>query len=319
MIVLLAATGLLGQNVVRELVGRGIHVRALVRRPLDVPGVEVVNGNILSYEDLLNAAKGCSAIINCAGTTDMKLKRLEDYYPVNRDLPGNLCRLLTETGIRTLVHVSTANTVAPGTIQFPADEKGPFDLPPFNRSLYAQSKMEGEKLLEEYSAANPSKRILVLLPGFLLGAYDLKPSSGQLMDTAYRKRMVFVTRGGKSFVPVKDVAKAIANALEMGESGRYLITGRAMPLKDFYKLQARTMGYSQIVCVLPDFLAMAVGYLGDFLELLGFKLIFSSRNVRQLLYQEWYSHDKAKRLLDYKETLVSQAIMDYFLWKSNKA
>lgn len=318
MILLLGATGLLGQNVLRELLERGIKVRALVRRPLDVSGVEVVNGNILSYEDLLKAASGCSAVINCAGTTDMKLKHLEDYYPVNRDLPGNLCRLLSETGIRTLVHVSTANTVAPGTLQAPADENGPFDQLPFNRSLYAKSKLEGEKLLEEYAAANPSKRILVLLPGFLLGAYDYKPSSGQLMDTAYRKPLVFVTGGGKSFVPVMDAAKAIANALEMGESGRYLLTGRALSLKDFYKLQARTMGYSQIVCVMPDFLAMAVGYFGDFLELLGFRVIFSSRNVRQMLYQEWYSHEKAKRLLGYKETLVSQAIKDYFNWKSNK-
>ena len=69
MVLLLGATGLLGRNVLQVLLERGIEVRALVRSSLDVPGVDIVRGRILSKDDLMAAACGCSAIINCAGTT----------------------------------------------------------------------------------------------------------------------------------------------------------------------------------------------------------------------------------------------------------
>ncbi len=60
MVLLLGATGLLGRNVLQVLLERGIEVRALVRSSLDVPGVDIVRGSILSKDDLIAAA----AIVN---------------------------------------------------------------------------------------------------------------------------------------------------------------------------------------------------------------------------------------------------------------
>ena len=221
MVLLLGASGLLGHNVLRLLQERGVPVRVLLRpgSQLLLDTSEVVRGSPLDYDTLLRAAAGCSAVINCAGTTDMRLPRVEDFYPANRDLPLLLCRLLEQTGIRTLVHTSTANTIAAGTREHPTDESAPFAAP-FDRAPYALSKKAGEDALLAWVAAHPDRRVVIVNPGFMLGAYDAKPSSGTLLLAGWRRPLMAGPCGGKSFLHVRDAATAICNALERGASGR---------------------------------------------------------------------------------------------------
>lgn len=331
MILLLGASGLLGHNVLRLLLERGEQVRVLLRPgseflPLDAwaptSGVrqgqirtpEIIRGSLLDYPTLREAAAGCSAIINCAGTTDMRLPRPEDFYPVNRDLPALLCRILEETGIRTLVHTSTANAVAAGTREHPSDESAPFAAP-FARSPYAISKKAGEDVLLAWAAGHPDRRVIVVCPGFMIGPYDAKPSSGTLLLAAWRKPLMAGPRGGKSFLHVRDAAIAIANALEQGENGRYLLTGESLTLKEFYALQARVCGYRQHFVTLPDGLVRLAGRIGDLLHRLGIRTMLRTHNTDQLLIEEWYDCSRAERALGLPHTPVADAIRDYFAWR----
>lgn len=331
MILLLGASGLLGHNVLRLLLERGLPVRVLLRPgsdllPLDAwappSGVrqgqirtpEIMRGSLLDYPTLREAAAGCSAIINCAGTTDMRLPRPEDFYPVNRDFPALLCRILEETGIRTLVHTSTANTVAAGTREHPTDESAPFAAP-FDRSPYAISKKAGEDVLLTWAAGHPDRRVIVVCPGFMIGPYDAKPSSGTLLLAAWRKPLMAGPRGGKSFLHVRDAAIAIANALEQGESGRYLLTGESLTLKEFYALQARVCGYRQPFISLPAGPVRLAGRIGDLLHRLGIRTMLRTHNTDQLLIEEWYDCSRAERALGLPHTPVADAIRDYFTWR----
>ena len=317
MILLLGATGLLGHNVLRLLMERGVPVRVLIRSgsSLMLTPTETVHGSILDYAALLQAAEGCEAIINCAGTTNMRLARLEDFYPVNRDLPAMLCRVLDETGIRTLIDTSTANTIAAGTRQHPTDESAPFAAP-YDRSLYAISKKESEDQLLAYAAAHPDRRIVIVNPGFMIGPYDTKPSSGTLLEEGYRKPLMAAPRGGKSFLHVRDAATAICNALERGASGRYLLTGEALSLKEFYALQARVCGYRQCFLSAPDFLVRAAGRVGDLLQKLGVRTMVCTHNTNQVLIEEWYDTSLADRELGLPHTPIAEAIKDYFDWRA---
>ncbi|MBO4634413.1 MAG: NAD-dependent epimerase/dehydratase family protein [Bacteroidales bacterium] len=315
MVLLLGATGLLGRNVLEVLLERKIPVRVLVRSSLDIDSVEVVHGDILNHEDLWNAARGCSAIINCAGTTDMSIPTPDGFYPVNRDLPWRLCRLSSELGISVLIHTSTANTMVCGTREHPSDENAPFG-PPYDRSPYAISKKAGEDILLEYAGKHPELRVVIVNPGFMLGAWDKKPSSGQLILLGWRKPILFVTHGAKSFLHVRDAATAIVNALSKG-SGRYLLTGPCIRLKDFYKFQAKVCGYRQWCIQLPDWMARLLGKEGDFLLQLGIRSDLYEHNVRQLLFSEWYTSKKAQQELDYPATPVEDAIRDFTDWWFN--
>ena len=316
MILLLGATGLLGHNVLRLLTGRGIPVRILIRpgSSLLLPATETLRGSILDPAALLQAASGCEAIINCAGTTDMGLRHLEDYFPVNRDLPALLCRVMDESGIRTLVHTSTANTIAPGSRERPTDETASFAAP-FDRSFYAVSKLEGEQALLNYAAQHPDRRIVIVNPGFMVGPFDPKPSSGTLLLAGYRKPLMAAPCGGKTFLHVRDAATAICNALEQGQSGRYLLTGESLTLKEFYALQAQVCGYRQRFLTLPDGLVRVAGRLGDFLQRLGIRTLLCTRNTDQLLIEEAYDCSRATHDLGFPHTPVSDAIRDFFDWR----
>lgn len=316
MVLLLGATGLLGRNVLQVLLERGIAVRALVRSALDVKGVEVVKGSILSRDDLLKAAGGCDAIINCAGTTDMKLPSLEGFLPVNRDLPAMLCDVATLSGVKVLVHTSTANTIVTGTSERPSDESAPFG-PPYDKSLYAISKKAGEDVLLAYASEHPSLRIVIVNPGFMLGAYDSKPSSGRMVLLGWKKPLVFVTRGAKSILHVRDAATAIVNALDRGE-GRYLLTGECISLKEFFRIQAGVGGYRQLCIALPDWVADVLGWIGAALKFLGIRTDIYPHNVRQLVYKEWYDCSRARRELGYTLTPVETAIRDFIEWRGVK-
>lgn len=328
MILLLGASGFLGHNVLKLLLQQGRKVRIVLRDGAGIDGgvlacasdgqLDVVRGSILSDAVLERAVRGCTGVVNCAGVTDMSLPDIEDYRPVNSRLPIRLAQMLDGNSGGVLVDVSTANTVDPGTAERPSDENTPFGGP-FSASLYARSKLESERLLADFASTHLRTRIVIVLPGFMVGPYDRKPSSGKLLEAAYRLPVMAVPGGGKSFVDVRDVAAAIAGALDNeAAAGRYLTTGQAYSLKDFYAIQARVCGYKQICMTLPAGLCVGVGKAFDRIEQKGRHVLATSRNIRQMLVEEYYDNSRARKELGMPCTPLEQSIKDYFEYAASR-
>ena len=333
-ILLLGASGLLGHNVLKQLLQAGHEVHALLRNPssIHLPEEYLNNprfstapfpdafpnrgsnsspklGEVPEGGRSVSCFPSCEAIINCIGCTDMSLLHYEDYLPANRDICTRLVGLMEEQGIRTLVHVSTANTIGDGNENSPMQE-------PFTRSWYALSKREGEQILDEAARRHPDWHVVTVHPGFMVGAYDVKPSSGALLLAAYRRRLMAAPCGGKSFLHVQDAATAIVNALTRGRhGGHYLLTGESLTLKEFYALQARVCGYRQHCLTLPSWLVLLAGHAGDLLRRMGIRTQLCTRNVRQLLVRERYDNSRARQELLMPATPIRQAIADFFLWR----
>jgi len=325
-VLLLGASGLLGHNVLKHLLQQGHEVHALLRVVSalhteafpSTAGLTLFQGSLLDDAALQSAAQGCEAIINCAGVTDMSLLHYEDYLPVNCHLCGKLLAVMERLGIHCLVHTSTANTIGYGTPSHPATESAPLQ-PPFSRSYYALSKRAGEELLLSAVRSHPDWHIVILNPGFMVGSFDTKPSSGKLLLTGYRKPLMLAPKGGKSFIHVADVAVAAVNALTMGQhGGRYLLTGQNLTLRQFYRLQAQVMHYRQLLLPLPNWLLGIAGRVGDLLRCCGIATQLSTRNVRQLMVREYYDNTAALRQLNTPQTPMSQAISDFFAWWNNR-
>lgn len=319
-VLLLGATGLLGHNVLRRLLDDGHEPTVLVRRAgavcVDGTWREVV-GSLLSDTDLQRAAEGCDAVINCAGTTDMSLRRLSDFMPVNADLCRRLVTICERCGIGTVVHTSTVDTIGFGDREHPATEAEPM-REPFASSLYALSKRHGEVAILDVARLHPDWHVVVVNPGFILGAYDRRPSSGRMLMAAYRRRLMATPSGGKSFVSAADVAQACVNALTRGTSGsRYIVAhlDGCMPIADLYRLQARVMGYRQTVVPLPRWLALAAGAAGSALRAVGVRTELSLNNVRQLLTAEYYEGHRAENELEISNTPIAEAIKDFHQWR----
>ncbi|KAL3289169.1 hypothetical protein HHI36_003605 [Cryptolaemus montrouzieri] len=77
-IVIFGSTGMTGLCAVEAAVNKGLNVRAFVRDPAKLPdhlrnSVEVVQGDVLNYNDVLNAIKGVTAVVVVLGTrNDLK-------------------------------------------------------------------------------------------------------------------------------------------------------------------------------------------------------------------------------------------------------
>lgn len=321
-ILLIGATGLLGHNVLLSLLSKGHDVVAIVRKRnhfrLPEQAVASERLTIIESPNLRCQIPSFDAIVNCAGTTDMSLLKIEDYLPGNVDLCRDLLQLMESRRKQVFVHVSTANTIGYGTVEKPGTEKDEARSP-FADSFYCRSKRLGEQLLIDYAACHPDAHIVILNPGFMVGSYDVKPSSGKLLLAGYRHRLMAAPAGGKSFVHVADVADAVVNALTMGRNGeRYLLTAEDMSIAAFYRLQAEVCGYRQAIVVLPRWITDVAGRVGDLLRALGIRTQLSLCNVRQLQATEYYSYQKAASELDFTPKAINQAIMDFFNWRRNQ-
>ena len=323
-VLLLGASGLLGHNVLCGLTAIGHQVVAVVRRhdalKIETPNTVIVEGCITNPETVINAAQGCDAIVNCAGVTDMSLLHFKEYSEINISLCKTILKAMTICGIGRLVHVSTVNTIGYGEADSPADETRDM-RDPFADSNYAQSKLAGEHIIIDAAHEHADWHVVVVNPGFMLGPMDVKPSSGRMLLAAYRRRLMFVPQGGKSFVDVRDVATAVVNALTMGRHGeRYIAVNSrgCLTLKELFNLQAQVMGYRQRVIVVPNLLLFVAGKVGDAIRFMGIRTELSSCNIKQLMVCEHYNNRRAVNELSMPETDIAQSIRDFYKWRNGK-
>ncbi|XP_019866026.1 flavin reductase (NADPH) [Aethina tumida] len=74
-VVIFGSTGMTGVCAVEAAVNKGLNVRAFVRDPSKLPdhlrnSVEVVRGDVLNYNDVLNAIKDVTAVVVVLGTNN---------------------------------------------------------------------------------------------------------------------------------------------------------------------------------------------------------------------------------------------------------
>jgi len=318
-ILVTGANSLLGHHVVFELLNKSYEVNIIVRNDsnifFDKGKVNIYKGNFYDVDLLNSALEGCEAIIHIAAVTSTELIHYVDYKSINFEACKFLLDVASENSIRSIVFISTTNTVGYGCKKLPADEKWLFEYP-FTESFYAKSKFKAERLFIQYAKKNPEKHIIIINPGFMIGSYDVKPSSGKLILTGFDKRIVILPNGGKNFVPVKDVAIASCNALTMGVSGeRYLATGKEnLSFRRFFKLMKKMYNYTQYVIILPGFVFKFIAAFGDIIRFFRIKTSLSSKNVNQLLIKEYYTNQKAREQLQMPETSLEDAIREAVDW-----
>ncbi len=108
-VLVVGATGDLGGRVVRELLARGKHVRALVREGSDADslagdGVEIVRGDLLNPDSLERALSGARAVV----TTATGYRRNGSDPAVDDQGNRNLVDAAAHTGVERFVFTSVA-------------------------------------------------------------------------------------------------------------------------------------------------------------------------------------------------------------------
>ncbi len=304
---------------VRELVQRGIPTRVLCRAqtsqaPFAGLNVDIVEGDLESVELLSRATQGCEAVIHCAAMIHIGWSRLEESRRANVVGTHHVLQACRAAGSR-LIYVSTVDTLpAAPDIEHPIAEDAVAGIAK-TRCAYVISKLEAEHHVahaidhEELDAA-------IIHPGFMLGPYDWKPSSGRMMLEVNRAPVVAAPPGGCSLCDARDVAAAIVNAISMAtRSSHYIVAGENLTYRQMWTRMLEVAGRKKRVYgmgPIPRLYCRAVDSLNRWLplregEINGAALCMGSLN-------HYYDSSKAERELNYQRRPTQETLQDAWAW-----
>ena len=259
--------GLLGSNIVRELLDRKCDVRAMVlpgRDPMTLKGlpIEVVYGDITKKEDVIELSKGCDFFINVAAITDMWPSRGEIYFRINVKGTENAIEAVLANKMKRMVHIGSASSFGYGTIENPGNETTPFKSAKYKVDYIESKKLGQEKVIQ--AVKERGLPAIVVCPTFMMGPYDSKPSSGAMIIAIIKGKMPAFSSGGKNWVYVKDVSRGVCNALTLGRDGEaYILGGENLTYVDAVKRISVAVGQKKIPrFVAPDLFLKLFGLLG---------------------------------------------------------
>jgi dihydroflavonol-4-reductase len=239
------ATGFVGLNIVRALLGAGHDVTSFQRpgarrQYLDRLPVRVVTGQLSDHAALCAALDGAEAIIHTAGNTSCNWRDIEALEEANVGSTRAVLDAATACGVRRLVYTSSTATIGSyDPVPAPADES--VELRGFRaRSPYARTKQRAESIL---LGKHDGPECVVLNLAEVVGPYDHTLQWGRIVLAVAAGQLPFVPPGSGTFCPAADVAAAHVAALSCGRSDeRYILGGHNVTFATFIEVVAEVVG-----------------------------------------------------------------------------
>jgi dihydroflavonol-4-reductase len=308
------ATGHIGNVLVRQLLERGQHTRALVRPgkiPVALAGldVEIVPGDILDVSSLANAMQGVDVVYHLAAQISIASGPDPETERINLEGTRNMLALAKAAGVQRFVYASSIYALhIPETGM--VDESLPFD-PAFGRGAYDRSKAAAS--LEVQHAAAAGQETVIVCPTAVAGPYDFQASeAGRGILYNLTPGIKFYVDGAYDFVDVRDVAKGLILAAEKGISGEtYILGGDKLTVREVSECIWDAAGGWHAGFWLPDWVAdLAAGVLPMLVD----DPLVTPYSLAAVRSNSTISHEKAMRQLGFRPRPASQAILDAVAW-----
>ena len=318
MILVTGATGHIGNVLVRELLGRGERVRALVRpgkTPLALAGldVEIVQGDILDSDSLERALRGVNLVYHLAARISLAAGPDPETERVNLEGTRNVIAAMRQSGSSRLVYASSIYALHipdSGVV----DESLPFD-PSHARGAYDRSKAAAS--LEVQKAAAEGLEAVIVCPTAVAGPYDFQDSeTGRGVRYNMGSGLKFYVEGAYDFVDVRDVASGFILAAEKGRGGEtYILGGDRLTVREVAEIVWETAESQCFGVEIPLWLAyLAANVMPLVAELTGTKALFTPYSLEAVCSNSNISHAKAAHELGFHPRPAQQAIADTVDW-----
>ena len=318
-ILVTGADGLLGSNLVRELLSRGHSIRAFVQpgrqqKTLEGLSIEKFSGDLLTAEEVAKAGEGCDAVIHCAASTSVWPIRSQIVNKVNIDGTKNIIRAVKQNQIKRMVYVGTANSFGFGSKENPGVEGNPYKSATYGLD-YMDSKYKAQQVILKEVQENSLPAVIVN-PTFMFGPYDSNPSSGAMIVALFNGKVPGYTSGGRNYLCAKDAAVAIANALTKGRVGEcYILGNQNLSYKEAFVKIASTIGVKAPSIPIPPVFAKLYGRIGSLIGNISGKAPAISYPLSRIACDEHYfSPAKAVRELELPQTPIETGIKECFEW-----
>ena len=194
MILVTGGTGFVGSHIVSRLTSGGEKVRVLARSWVDMPGADMVQGDVRDLSAVVQAARGCDAVIHLVGI----IREMGDqtFRRVHVDGTRTVIQACHEAGVPRLLHMSALGAR------------------PAARSEYHRTKWEAEELVR--GSGFPAT---IFRPSVIFG-----PGGGFIAEVRKLLRqgsVIPIIGGGTSLLQpvwVEDVASCFVSALRESQT-----------------------------------------------------------------------------------------------------
>lgn len=240
MILVTGGAGLVGNELIKQLLADGKKVRAIFNKtPLQISSYENLEQfqcDILDVIGLEEAMKDIAQVYHCAAIVTFNPKRKEEMYKVNIEGTANIVNAALDAGVSKLVHVSSVAAMGRIREDKPIDETMYWTEETSN-SRYGQSKYLAE--MQVWRGIGEGLDAVIINPVIILGAGDWNGSSSQLFKSVYNE-FPWYADGTTGFVDVRDVAKAMIQLMNSNISaGRFIISAENRSYADVLNLMAK--------------------------------------------------------------------------------
>lgn len=220
------ATGFIGGEIVKQLIGRGHKVVALARAPeraamLRALGVEIHRGDITDRDTLKAPMTGVDGVFHVAAWYKVGVKEpLADQ--INVDGTRNVLKTMRTLEIPRGVYTSTV-AVFSDTRGVMPDEHYRYDGPHL-------SEYDRTKWIAHYRVALPKIEeglpLSIVMPGLVYGPGDTSGMHSGLVDLLRGRFPITPAKTAFCWAHIEDTARGHIQAMEQGKPGEtYIITG----------------------------------------------------------------------------------------------
>ena len=313
------ASGFVGANLVRALLGDGRRVRVLVRRTSNRAAligcpVDVVPGDVLDAESLSAAVAGCALVFHAAADYRLWAPDPAALYRCNVEGTRNVLAACERAGVERVVYTSSVGTLGTSADGSPATEETPVSFRDMV-GAYKRSKFMAERVADEYAARGLP--VVIVNPSNPIGPWEVRPTpTGQMVVDFLRGRMFGTLDTGLNLVHVADVARGHILAAQKGRVGeKYILGNRNCSLTEFFRLLASVTGVAAPRFRVPYRFIWLVALASEgCARATGRPPRVPLTGVRMARRRMYFSAEKAVRELGLPQTPVEHALRDAVEW-----
>lgn len=320
------STGLLGNNLVRLLVSRGVTVKALVRstkkaeRQFAGLPVEIVEGDMNNVAAFAGRLRDVTILFHAAAFFRDNYKggsHWKQLYDTNVTGTVELLTRAYNAGIRRFVHISSVAvlTGAPGQLIDETMLRTANDA-----DDYYLSKILTDRQVLSFLEKHSDMWACMVLPGWMVGPGDIGPTaSGQVILDFLHRKLPGIPPASFSVVDARDVAEAHWLAAVQGQRGeRYIAAGRHMSMEQLFHTLEKLSGIPFPKFTVPSPVLFAMGAATElYARLSGKPALISLATVRLMMRERnrtHFSREKSRRELGLLFRPVEETLRDTIAW-----
>ena len=241
-ILVTGASGLVGSEVVNQLLEKGYNVIALSNSSVinrRHPNLTARQCDILGPLGLEEVMQGITHVYHCAAVVSFEPKDKYRVLKINVEGTANIVNACLDAGVEKLVHVSSVSAL--GRIRNgKMVNEGMNWSEETNNSTYGKSKYLGE--LEVWRGIGEGLDALIVNPAIILGGDNWDDGSAAIFKTVYHE-FKWYTEGTSGFVDVRDVAQAMILLMNSKISAqRFIISAENLSYKEIFFSIAKGFG-----------------------------------------------------------------------------